>query len=79
MSLNITDVPGDTNTVVKGDVDENGSFNSIDFGYLRAYLLGTKTLSQTQRKAADVDNNGTVDSIDFAIMRQVLLGIKKDF
>ncbi len=78
MSINITDVPGHTNTVVKGDIDENGSFNSIDFGYLRAYLLGSKTLTETQKKAADVDNNGTVNSIDFATMRQVLLGIKTE-
>ena len=79
MSLNIIDDPEDEDIVVKGDIDDNGSFNSIDFGYLRAYLLGSKTLTQTQIKAADVDINGEVNSIDFATMRLVLLGIKTDF
>ncbi|WP_010251727.1 cellulase family glycosylhydrolase [Acetivibrio cellulolyticus] len=75
-----TSMPTPTGTlIVKGDIDENGSFNSIDFGYLRTHLLGSKTLSETQLKAADVDGNSAVNSIDFGIMRQVLLGIKAGF
>jgi endoglucanase len=63
----------------KGDIDGNGSFNSIDFGFLRMYLLGSKTLTEEQLEAADVDDNDVVNAIDFAIMRQVLLGIKNEF
>lgn len=67
-------------TDTKGDIDGNGSFNSIDFGYMRMYLLGTKKdFTSKQIEEADVDNNGTVNSIDFGIMRQVLLGMKTNF
>ncbi len=66
--------------VFKGDMDGSGVFNSIDFAYLRMYLIGTKKDFTTQQlEAADVDNNGDVNSIDFAIMRQVILGIKSGF
>lgn len=39
------------------------------------FLIGSKTFTDQQLKAADVDNNGSVNAIDFAIMRQVLLEI----
>ena len=61
-------------------MDGSGVFNSIDFAYLRLYLLSIKTdFTAQQLKAADVDNNGLVNAIDFAIMRKVILGIQKDF
>ncbi len=74
----VTPTPTGT-IVIKGDVDGNGSFNSIDFGLLRMHLLGSRALTESQLKAADVDGNGVVNSIDFANMRMVLLGIKKGF
>lgn len=65
--------------VIKGDIDGNGMFNSIDFAYMRLYLIGDKDFTEGQLEAADVDNNGEINSIDFAIMRQVILGIKSGF
>ncbi len=64
----------------KGDIDGNGLFDSIDFVYMKLYLMGVKKdLTKEQLEAADVDNNGLVDSNDFAIMRQVILRIKPSF
>ncbi|WP_010243958.1 cellulase family glycosylhydrolase [Acetivibrio cellulolyticus] len=62
---------------VLGDVDGNGSFNSIDFGYLRQYLLGMikDFTGKNGKLAADVDKNGIINSIDFGKMRKVLLGM----
>lgn len=66
--------------IIKGDIDGNGVFNSIDFAIMKMYLDGTKNdLTEDQLEAADVDSNGAVNSIDFAIMRQVILGIKSGF
>jgi len=64
---------------VKGDLDGNKIFNSIDYAYLKMHLLGLKELNEVQLLAADVNSNGKVDSIDYAIMKQVLLGIRKEF
>lgn len=58
--------------VLKGDVDNNGSVNSLDFAYLRQYLLGMNTIT-INKDAADMDNNGDVNSIDFALLRTYLL------
>ncbi len=64
-----------------GDVDGSGSFNSIDFGYVRQYLLGMiKDFPGSNGKlAADVNEDGSINSIDFALMRQVLLGMRDGF
>ncbi|NLL04958.1 MAG: endoglucanase [Clostridiaceae bacterium] len=70
--------PTPTN-VLKGDIDGNGSFDSLDFGRLRLHLLGSKALTEEQLVIADVDNNQEVDSLDFALMRLVLLGMRSGF
>ena len=59
-----------------GDVNGDGSFNSIDFGQFRLFLLGS---SLPNPSAGDVNGDGDVNSIDFGYMRQHLLGIIKDF
>ncbi|WP_407636665.1 RICIN domain-containing protein [Acetivibrio cellulolyticus] len=70
-----------TQTVVKGDVDGNGTANSIDFGYMRMYLLGSIKQFPTSDpnvgyQGADIDGNGSFNSIDFGYMRQLLLGMR---
>ncbi len=66
--------------VVYGDVDNNGTANSIDFGYMRQYLLGIINVfpGNNGLKAADVDRSGSFNSIDFGYMRQYLLGVIRE-
>jgi len=71
--------PTPNSSVMKGDIDGNKSFNSIDFGHMKMYLLGMEKFTAEQFAAADVDNNGAANSIDFGIMKQVLLGMKSGF
>ncbi len=70
-----------SNKYVIGDLNGDNSFNSIDFGYLRMYLLGmiSSFPSEYGMLAADVDGNGQINSVDFAYMRQVLIGMKSEF
>lgn len=70
-----TPSPTPTNSSVCGDVNQDGSFNSIDFGFVRMYLLGIKNDNIINIAAGDVDANGALNAIDFAYMRQRLLGI----
>ena len=59
-----------------GDLNNDGSVNSVDFALLRGHLLQTRTLSGADwEKYADVYQDGDVNSIDFAILRQYLLGM----
>jgi len=66
-------------TINKGDLNDDGEVNSIDFAQLRKHLLGMTILTGTGLLNADVDKDGNVDSIDFAVMRMYLLGIKNSF
>ncbi|WP_010243524.1 SGNH/GDSL hydrolase family protein [Acetivibrio cellulolyticus] len=61
---------------VTGDVNGDGSFNSLDFGQFKMYLLGS---SLPYPDAGDVNSDGVKNSIDFGYMRQYLLGIIPSF
>ncbi|AEV69316.1 RICIN domain-containing protein [Acetivibrio clariflavus] len=70
-------------TVLKGDVNGDGEVNSIDYGYVKMYLLGMINKFPTADPnvgyaGADIDGNGDVNSIDFALLKSILLGIKSN-
>lgn len=62
--------------VLKGDVDGDASVTSLDFGYMRKYILGmiSSFPSSNGLKAADINGDGDVNAIDFAGVRLILLG-----
>ena len=62
--------------VIYGDVNADGNVNSIDFGFMRMYLLGLidKFPSEKGFDQADVNGDGNVNSIDFGFIRMYLLG-----
>ncbi|WP_010247690.1 leucine-rich repeat domain-containing protein [Acetivibrio cellulolyticus] len=63
--------------VALGDVNDDGKVNSIDFGYMRKYLLGLISEFPAGEKgleAADVDRSTSINSIDFGHIRSYLLG-----
>lgn len=63
-----------------GDINGDGAANSIDFGFLRSYLLGNNQFSyQYASQAADVSGDNQVNSIDFGFYRQYLLGAINKF
>lgn len=66
---------------VVGDVNSDGSFNSIDFGLMRMDLLCISGLPDAgfNREAGDVNGDNKVNSIDFGLMRQRLLAIIPKF
>lgn len=67
--------PPTSGDIKYGDLNGNGSVESLDFGLMRMYLLDKETLSDNALKAADVNKDGQVNSLDFGLVRQYLLGI----
>jgi|GEM_PF-1724417 len=63
--------PTTPGTILLGDVDGNGTVNSLDFGKLRQYLLGMIT---SVSAGADINEDGSSNSIDFGMLRMYLLG-----
>ncbi len=66
----------DGSKVVQGDVNIDGSVNSIDFAHMRMYLLGmpNSILSKEKISIADLNMDREFNSIDLGIMRGYLLG-----
>jgi hypothetical protein len=62
--------------IIQGDVNNDGSVNSIDFAHMRMALLGVKGSVLTQDKflIADLNMDRNFDSIDLGMMRGYLLG-----
>lgn len=64
-----------------GDVNGDGSFNSIDFAILRSYLLGmiSDLPAVDDLYCADVNGDSSINTIDFGYMRKYLLGMINKF
>ncbi|OPZ87838.1 MAG: Endo-1,4-beta-xylanase Z precursor [Firmicutes bacterium ADurb.Bin419] len=75
----VSSTPTPNATGVKGDLNDDGNVNSIDFGLLKLHLLGITPLSGNNLSNADVNSDGKTNSIDFASIKQYLLGIIKAF
>lgn len=60
-----------------GDLNEDGSVDSIDHAILNRHILSIKSLTDTTR--ADLNGDGSVDSTDFALSKRFLLGIIPKF
>jgi len=56
----------------KGDLNNDGSVNSIDFGFFRKFLLGKGQLED--ESAGDLNGDNGVNSIDFGLLRKHILG-----
>jgi peptidoglycan/xylan/chitin deacetylase (PgdA/CDA1 family) len=63
--------PTPIQTKYYGDVNNDGTVDSIDFGLLKSYLLGKAVLSDME--AADINVDSRVDSIDLAKLKTILL------
>lgn len=57
-----------------GDVDENGSINSVDALLVLQHSVGSKTLTAEQKKRADVTKDGNINSQDALKILQFSVG-----
>ena len=62
-----------------GDVDGNGSINSIDAMLILQYAVGIPVAASLDLYAADVDGNGDANSIDAMLILQYAVGIFTEF
>ncbi|MHB8061937.1 MAG: rhamnogalacturonan lyase family protein [Ruminiclostridium sp.] len=65
--------------VKKGDVNQDGDVNALDFALVKKHILGSEFLTGDALKAADVDGSGTVDALDYSQMKKYLLGLITGF
>ena len=60
-----------------GDINTDGSIDSIDLMLIKKHLLGMENVEN--KALADLDASGEIDAIDFALMKQYLLGMITTF
>lgn len=58
---------------IPGDLNNDNSVNSLDFGLYRKYLLGSHQLEDAS--VADLNGDGEANSIDFGLLRRRILGL----
>ncbi len=62
----------DNEIPVLGDIDSDGKVDLTDLSELSLAIIGDKTLTESQIKAADIDENGEADLPDLARLKQYL-------
>lgn len=64
-----------------GDVNGDNNVNSIDYAFMRSFLLGKidDFPVQDDMLAGDTNKDGEINSIDFGLMRKYILGMIEEF
>ena len=65
---------GGEDDYIKGDVDDNGAVNVLDYTGIANHILGD-TPDGFNEKAADVDDNGVVNVLDYTGVANIILGL----
>ncbi len=67
--------------MIRGDVNDDGDINAVDFALLRLLLLGKVTMNHDSFSMyrIDLNSDGGIDAIDFALLRKYLLGMIDSF
>ena len=55
---------------LKGDVDRDGDFDSIDVMLIKRAYFGTLALSEAQKKLADMNDDGKIDVFDYLLAKR---------
>jgi len=67
-----TEPPVVTPTVKKGDVNNNGEIDSIDYSLLKRAYFG---IFGADLSVGDINNNGEIDAVDYALLKRAYFGI----
>ena len=60
--------------VIYGDINADGSWDSLDLAYMTSHLLKKNILTGNAYESADISGDGMVDSLDLAYLTALLLG-----
>lgn len=74
MMTNAAEIQNDeNNSVVIGDINNDGKFNIADVVTFQKWVLGSKDISIANWKAADLISDEKLDIFDLTLMKQILI------
>lgn len=59
----------------RGDINNDGDVNALDFGAFRQNILGIAGYLPIDLEVGDLNGDGEINAIDFALLRKFILGI----
>ena len=72
-SFTTTSLSSQNTSVIKGDVNSDGTVNTADITTLQRFLLAADTIHITEPSSADMNDDGSVNIIDFILLKKLLL------
>ncbi len=77
VSLSLSAVSASSSSLIIGDLDRNGTVNSVDVRAMLRYMVGHGSLTAEQRLQADVDGNNRIDTADARAVLAMIVWDKK--
>lgn len=65
----------DEQSIVTGDIDQDGDISNTDVVTLARSLAGLTKLNQAQMLAVDVKHDGSVDNADLVMLARAVAGL----
>ena len=66
---------GTADTVVKkGDINNNGTIDSLDYVLLKRAYFGTFRLDDVQKMCGDCNQNEKIDAMDYVLLKRTYFG-----
>lgn len=72
-TFTVTSLSSQNTSLIKGDVNSDGSVNAADITALQRFLLAADTIHITEPSSADMNDDGSVNIIDFILLKKLLL------
>ncbi|MBP0960896.1 MAG: DUF4832 domain-containing protein [Oscillospiraceae bacterium] len=72
-TFTVTSLSSQNSSVIKGDVNSDGTVTTADITALQRFLLADSTIHITEPSSADMNDDGSVNIIDFILLKKLLL------
>ena len=63
----------ENNQILKGDVNKDGKITSSDYVLIKNYIMGTRDMTEEEKKYADYNGDGKITSSDYVLIKNYIM------
>ena len=63
----------ENNQILKGDVNKDGKITSSDYVLIKNYIMGTREMSEEEKKYADYNGDEKITSSDYVLIKNYIM------